>query len=76
MSLLLFGSVGFWLVVTLAIILLVVSIEKGFGTVATVTFVVAIALLFFFGNKVPIVKEREEKENQTKQDRILGRRHY
>ena len=51
MHFLLFGSVWFWLVIGIAVILMMTATEKGSGLGATVTFLVSVAILYFFGNQ-------------------------
>jgi hypothetical protein len=54
MSFLIFGTTWFWILFALATILVIFATEKGSGIGATVTLIVTIALLFFFGNKGPL----------------------
>jgi hypothetical protein len=51
MHALLFGSAWFWIVVGVAIVLMMTATEKGSGMGATATFLVSVAILYFFGNQ-------------------------
>ena len=54
MSLFAFGSLWFWILMAAAFVCAIIATEKGSGMGATSTMVVTIALLFIFGNKVPL----------------------
>jgi hypothetical protein len=51
MHFLLFGSFWFWVVIGAAVSLMMTATEKGSGLGATVTFVVTVVILYFFGNQ-------------------------
>ena len=55
MEFLMFGSACFWILTAIAFGLMILATEKGSGIGATFTLLITIALLFFFGNKTPLL---------------------
>jgi hypothetical protein len=54
MDIFLFGSVWFWLFLCVAVVLMMTATEKGSGWGASITFLLTVAVLYFFGNHAPL----------------------